>query len=146
MAVMKIGQLAEWTGVSTKAIRYYEQIGVLPEPERAANGYRSYSPTAADRIAFIRDAQTAGLSLLEIQLILDLRDSGETTCGHVIGSLEVHLAEVDRQMEDLKRTRARISEILTKARALDPAECNDPNRCQTIPKGSHDHHNHTPGP
>ena len=142
---MKIGQLAESAGVSTKAIRYYEQIGVLPAPARAGNGYRSYSPAAADRIAFIRDAQTAGLSLLEIQSILDLRDSGASTCGHVIGSLEMHLADVDRQMEDLKRTRNRIGEILTRARALDPAECNDPNRCQTIPKGGHDHHDHTPG-
>jgi len=141
---MKIGQLAERAGVSTKAIRYYEQVGVLPEPERAANGYRSYSHSAADRIAFIRDAQTAGLSLIEIQLILDLRDSGEATCGHVIGSLEMHLAEVDRQMTDLKRTRNRISAIITRARALDPAECTDPNRCQTIPKGSHDHHDHAP--
>ena len=133
---MKIGQLAERTGVSTKTIRYYEDIGVLPEPERAANGYRRYADKTADRLAFIQDAQTAGLSLLEIQRILDLRDGGEATCGHVIGSLEAHLDELDRQMEDLRRTRRRLTEIIERARSLDPAECNDPNRCQTIPKGS----------
>lgn len=133
---MKIGQLAERTGVSTKAIRYYEDIGVLPEPEREANGYRTYSSAVADRISFIQDAQTAGLSLLEIQMILDLRDSGESTCGHVIGSLEAHLNEVDRQMDDLTRTRHRLVEIIDRARAMDPAECDDPNRCQTIPKGT----------
>lgn len=136
MTDMKIGQLAERTGVSTKAIRYYEDIGVLPEPERAANGYRTYSPAAAERIAFIQDAQTAGLSLVEIQLILDLRDSGESTCGHVIGSLEAHLSEVDRQMDELQRTRHRLVEIIDRATAMDPAECSDPNRCQTIPKGT----------
>lgn len=136
---MKIGQLAERVGVSTKAIRYYETIGVLPEPERAANGYRSYSPATAERIAFIQDAQTAGLSLLEIQTILELRDSGEATCGHIIGALQSHLDEVDRQMDDLRRTKERLSEILDRARSLDPADCNDPNRCQTIPKESHDH-------
>lgn len=133
---MKIGQLAERTGVSTKAIRYYEDIGVLPEPERATNGYRRYTPAAADRIQFIQDAQSAGLSLLEIQAILELRDSGESTCGHVIDSLEMHLAEVDRQMEDLKRTKARLTAIIERARVLDPADCDDPNRCQTIPKGA----------
>lgn len=130
---MKIGQLAERTGVSTKAIRYYEDIGVLPAPERAANGYRTYNAAMAERISFIQDAQSAGMSLTEIQLILDLRDSGESTCGHVIGTLEMRLGEVDRQMEDLQRTRQRIDDILARARALDPTECSDPNRCQTIP-------------
>ena len=132
---MKIGQLAEHAGVSAKTIRYYEGIGVLPEPERAGNGYRSYDPAVVERLAFIQDAQSAGLSLAEIQVILDLRDSGESTCGHVIGSLEARLIDVDRQMEDLKRTRLRLEEIISRARSLDPAKCNDPNRCQTIPRG-----------
>lgn len=131
---MKIGQLAERTGVSTKTIRYYEEIGVLPEPARAVNGYRRYEEVTADRIGFIQDAQSAGLSLLEIQMILDLRDSGEATCGHVIGSLEMRLEDVERQMEDLRRTRSRLAEIIDRARSLDPAHCSDPNRCQTIPK------------
>ena len=134
---MKIGQLAERTGVSTKAIRYYEQIGVLPEPKRAHNGYRAYDPGAAERIAFIQDAQSAGLSLLEIQMILELRDGGESTCGHVIATLETHLAELDRQLEELNRTRRRLTDIITRARSLDPAVCDDPNRCQTIPDRHH---------
>jgi MerR family transcriptional regulator, copper efflux regulator len=133
---MKIGQLAESTGLSTKTIRYYEDIGVLPEPDRSANGYRTYQPDVAERIAFIQDAQSAGLSLLEIQMILELRDSGEATCGHVIESLELQLAEVDHQMEELQRTRSRLNEIIVRARSLDPKDCSDPNRCQTIPKGN----------
>ncbi len=132
---MKIGQLAERTGVSTKAIRYYEDIGVLPEPERAANGYRTYDVTSAERISFIQDAQSAGLSLNEIQMILELRDGGESTCHHVIEAMKRHLEDVDAQMEDLKRTRRRLGEIIERAAALNPADCNDPNRCQTIPKG-----------
>ena len=133
---MKIGQLADETGVSAKTIRYYEEIGVLPEPARLPNGYRHYGADVTDRIAFIHDAQSAGLSLIEIQMILDLRDSGEATCGHVIGSLEAHLADVDRQMDDLTRTRRRLTDIIDRARSLDPGDCNDPNRCQTIPKGT----------
>lgn len=133
---VKIGQLAERSGVSTKTIRYYERIGVLPEPQRAGNGYRRYDSGAAERIRFIQDAQSAGLSLAEIQMILELRDGGRATCGHVIATLESHLDEVDQQMEDLHRTRDRLVEIIDRARALDPADCNDPNRCQTIPKGT----------
>jgi len=126
---VKIGQLAERTGVSTKTIRYYEDIGVLPPARRESNGYRVYDTTATDRIAFVQDAQSAGMSLLEIQMILDLRDHGESTCGHVIATFE-------RQMDDLRRTRDRLGEIIDRSRALDPADCNDPNRCQTIPKGA----------
>ncbi|HEX6285917.1 MAG TPA: heavy metal-responsive transcriptional regulator [Acidimicrobiia bacterium] len=133
---MKIGQLAERTGVSTKAIRYYENIGVLPPARREANGYRVYDKAAAERIGFIQDAQSAGMSLLEIQMILGLRDDGVSTCGHVIATLETHRAEIGRQMEDLERTRRRLDEIIESARALDPADCDDPNRCQTIPKGT----------
>ena len=130
---MKIGQLAERTGVSTKAIRYYEEIGVLPEPARSANGYRTYDASAEDRLSFIQDAKSAGLSLLEIQVILELRTEGEQTCHHVTTSLEMRLAEIDRQMQELQRTRSHIAEIVARANSLNPDECNDPNRCQTIP-------------
>lgn len=134
---MKIGQLADVTGVSTKAIRYYEQIGVLPEPERESNGYRIYNKGAADRLSFIQDSQTAGLSLLEIQMILDLRNGGDNTCNHVIGTLQSHVDQVERQMSELIRTRKRLLNLIKRAESLDPVDCNDPNRCQTIPKGKH---------
>lgn len=129
---MKIGELASQTGVSTQAIRYYESIGVLPQAVRRPNGYRNYDDTAVKRLSFIRDAQTSGLSLSEIQMILEMKDRGESTCGHVIGMLEDHLAEVDRQLGDLKRTRSRLEELIGRARRMDPAECTDRDRCQTI--------------
>lgn len=129
---MRIGELAEKTGVTTKTIRYYEGIGVIPEPERMANGYRIYDEVDADRLHFVRDAQAAGLSLVEINLILDLRDEGESTCEHVIDMLESHLSDVDRQLEELGRTRDQLRAMTTRAQQLDPNSCTDPNRCQTI--------------
>ncbi len=101
---MRIGQLAQRAGVSTKTIRYYEDIGVLPEPERAANGYRDYDEKSIDRLSFIKDAQASGLSLVEIETVLELREAGESSCHHTIAILK----------------------------ALDPSDCQDPNRCQTI--------------
>jgi DNA-binding transcriptional MerR regulator len=132
---MRIGELAARTGVSTKTIRFYEESGVLPEPEREQNGYRAYLPEAVGRLRFVRDAQSAGLRLDEISHILELRDQGEATCLHTIALLESHLSDVDRQIEELKRTRDRLAEMTERARALDPAACNDPNRCQTISVG-----------
>ena len=129
---MKIGELANKTGLTTKTIRYYEDIGVLPEPGRQANGYRSYHPSVIDRVGFIKDAQASGLSLIEIQVILELRDEGESTCGHTVRLLESHLEDVQTQIIDLHRTRTLLEKMIVKAKALDPADCLNPNRCQTI--------------
>ncbi len=129
---MKIGELASRSGVSAQTIRYYENIGVLPEAVRLSNGYRNYDDSAVKRLAFIRDSQTSGLSLAEIQMVLEMKDAGESTCGHVIGMLEGHLSEVDRQIGDLERTRERLEQMVSKAREMDPSNCTDPDRCQTI--------------
>ncbi len=129
---MQIGDLARRTGVSTKTIRYYEEIGVLPEPERARNGYRDYPDDAIDRLEFIREAQATGLTLTEIGFILDLRSHGEATCQHVIDLLERHLDALDRHITTLRRTRRKLAALTERARTLDPADCRDPNRCQTI--------------
>jgi MerR family transcriptional regulator, copper efflux regulator len=130
--MMRIGQVAEEIGVSTKAIRFYEDAGILPAADRAENGYRVYEQPTVDRLRFIKDAQSAGLTLSEIGTILDLRDLGESSCHHTIEILEGHLSEVDRQIEELRRTRGRLVEMTERAKALDPAQCDDPNRCQTI--------------
>ncbi len=129
---MRIGELTGRTGVSTKTIRYYEGIGLLTPPERMPNGYRHYDPNAEDRLRFIRDAQATGLSLAEIGSILDLRAHGESTCGHVIELLEQHLKDLDLHMKRLRRARRNLTELTERARGLDPTDCTDSNRCQTI--------------
>ena len=129
---MNIGELAKRTGVSSKTIRYYESIGVLPGPERAANGYRSYGGEAEDRLQFIRDARATGLSLTEIGSILELRDEGEATCEHVAELLAHHVIELDQRIAALEAAREQLSELAKRAGGLDPAACTDANRCQTI--------------
>ncbi|HSJ83200.1 MAG TPA: heavy metal-responsive transcriptional regulator [Acidimicrobiia bacterium] len=129
---MRIGELARRTGVPTKTIRYYEEVGVLPAPERSANDYRDYPEEAVDRLGFVRDAQATGLTLAEIASILDLRGQGEATCHHVIELLEGHLTALDRHIQTLRETRKKLTALTEQARSLDPSECRDPNRCQTI--------------
>jgi MerR family copper efflux transcriptional regulator len=132
---MKIGELGRQTDVSAKTIRYYEEIGLLPEPQRAANGYREYRDDAVLRLQFIRDAQATGLTLTEIASILDLRSDGEGTCHHVVELLERHLEDLDRHIESLHTTRGQLVALTERARDLNPEECTDPNRCQTIAAG-----------
>ena len=81
---------------------------------------------------FIRDAQATGLTLTEIGSILDMRDRGNATCTHVTGLLERHLAELDRRIATLQATRSQLAALTERARRLDPTDCTDPHRCQTI--------------
>jgi MerR family copper efflux transcriptional regulator len=129
---VKIGELAERTGTTTKTIRYYESIDLLAEPERTDSGYRSYDETAVDRLRFIRQAQGTGLSLIEIRSILELKDAGSRSCEHTRALLERHIADVDAQIERLRRAREELVSMAERARSLDPADCTDPNRCQVV--------------
>jgi MerR family transcriptional regulator, copper efflux regulator len=72
---MRIGELAEQAGISTKAIRYYEQVGILTPPARTPSGYRSYDDTALGRLSFVRAAQAVGLTLGEIRQVIAFRGS-----------------------------------------------------------------------
>lgn len=129
---MRIGELAETAGVSTKTIRYYESIGLLPEPTRTVSGYRAYDDSGAERLAFIRDAQASGLSLAEIASVLELKESGTASCQHTRSLLERHIVEVDAQIARLRETRTTLVAMAERASALDPSTCTDPNRCQVI--------------
>lgn len=129
---MKIGELGSRTGLSTKTLRYYESIGLLPEPERTPSGYRDYDDTAVERVRFVRDAQATGLSLAEISSVLELKDAGSTSCQHTRALLERHVQELDAQIERLTQARAELAAMAARASALDPGACTDPNRCQVI--------------
>ncbi len=129
---MRIGELGERCGVTTKTIRYYESIGLLTEPARTASGYRDYGDDAVERLRFIRDAQSTGLSLSEVASVLELKGSGERSCAHTMALIDSHVASIDAQIEQLTAARRELEALAQRARKLDPASCTDPNRCQVI--------------
>ncbi|MFE3388670.1 heavy metal-responsive transcriptional regulator [Streptomyces anulatus] len=130
---MRIGDLATRSGLTTKTIRYYEQAGLMPEPPRTSSGYRDYPPAAEARLAFIRDAQHAGLTLAEIRGILALRDGGEAPCGHVTDLIHQHLEEINRRMAELRKTRTVLRDLARQAAEADPQSCSDAdNICRII--------------
>lgn len=103
---MKIGEVAQRVGVNPKTIRFYESIGVIPEPPRTHSGYRDYDDEHVERLRFIKSAQRVGLKLEDIAEVMAFRDRGERPCGYVV---EVVRREVDdlsariREMRQLKR-------------------------------------------
>ena len=129
---MLIGEVARRSGVSAKTLRYYEDIGLVPRPDRSTSGYRDYHPSVLDRIAFIRSSQGLGLSLGEIRSIVALREDGETPCAHVLDLLCDRAAEIDRTIRDLGALKADLNRLVERAQQLHPADC-DPSRvCHLI--------------
>ena len=131
---MRIGTLAQRTGLSTKTIRYYESIGVLPEPKRSPSGYRDYDAETSERLQFIRSAKAVGLSLGEIREILAYRDRGETPCAHVVDVIRRRASQIDDQIAQLEGMRTELRRLERRARTLDPENCAPLDVCHVIPR------------
>ncbi len=132
---MRIGELARRAGTTTKTLRFYEQAGLLPEPDRTPSGYRDYDPAALDRLAFVKAAQAAGLTLAEIRAIVAIREAQGPPCEHVVGLLDAHAADLDQRITELTDLRLEVERLRARARDLDPAACGAAAVCHVIPTG-----------
>ncbi|MBD0710485.1 MULTISPECIES: heavy metal-responsive transcriptional regulator [unclassified Streptomyces] len=129
---MRIGDLAAASGVTAKTLRFYEQSGLLPAPPRTPGGYRDYPGEAVARLAFIRDAQGAGLTLAEIRSVLVLRDGGQAPCAQVTALVDRRLVEIDRRLAELSETREALRLLARRAAAVDPAGCAEGDICTIL--------------
>ena len=112
---MRIGELAELVGVNPKTVRYYEGIGLLPDPERRRSGYRDYTEDDVERLRFVKTAQRLNLALSEISEILAFRERAEPPCDYVLGVLDRQVEDLDRRMAEMAQLRDQL--IALKARA-----------------------------
>lgn len=129
---MLIGEPSQRSGVRAKTLRFYEDAGVLPPPERTASGYRDYRDDALNRLAFIRSAQAAGLTLAEIRGVVTIRDGGTPPCSHVVELLDAKAAEVDRQMSELRTLKRELTRLRSRAPAVDPVACDPRSVCEVL--------------
>ncbi|MEM9973300.1 MAG: helix-turn-helix domain-containing protein [Pseudomonadota bacterium] len=118
-----IGMLAKHTGTKVQTIRYYEQIGLLPEPERTSGGQRRYGAAALDRLAFIRHARDLGFGLDAIRELLDLSDRPDRPCTDVDTIARRHLKDVERRILRLESLKLELSRMLSDCRAGRVSDC-----------------------
>jgi len=118
---MLISELGRRLNVNPKTIRYYEEIGLLPEPARNPSGYRVYFDRDVERLDFILRAKALDFSLQEIGEILALRERGEAPCPYVLHQIETKIAQVDRKIEQLRQLRTELEGLQDEAAAL-PSE------------------------
>jgi len=121
--VLGRGELAKLTGCNLETIRYYENIGVMPDPPRSSKNYRVYDDGHVARLRFIMRARELGFTLDEVRDLLALVDGGAQTCGEVQGLANAHLANVRAKIADLKRIEHVLSSTVAQCTGDDVPDC-----------------------
>src|SRR5690242_7776670 len=98
---MRIGEIAALVGLTTRAIRHYHHVGLLPEPERRPNGYRAYSIRDAVLLARVRRLTELGLGLDEVRDVL--ADDAGRELAEVLAELDADLARAEAAIRERPR-------------------------------------------
>jgi DNA-binding transcriptional MerR regulator len=133
--LQRIGVIARELGINPKTIRYYEEIGLIPEPARTPQGYRLYTREAVERIAFILRARALDFSLEDIGEILAFRERGQTPCTRVTELVAQRIQEIDAKIGALEQLRSDLEKLQTQSQNLPPQPAADDGCfCQLIEK------------
>ncbi|WP_018409473.1 MerR family transcriptional regulator [Methylocystis rosea] len=103
MQPLTIGRLAAAAGVNFEAVRYYERIGLMPPPARAASGHRAYEEAHVRRLTFIRRARELGFSIEDIRALLTLAEPSHASCVQAQEIAQAHLDDVRAKLADLAK-------------------------------------------
>ncbi|MBG52464.1 MAG: Cu(I)-responsive transcriptional regulator [Alphaproteobacteria bacterium] len=120
---MKIGTVAEQTGVSAKTIRYYEEIGLLEAPPRQENGYRAYTDDDVRFLDFINRARRLGFSVAECKDLLTLYRDKSRASADVKALALAHVAEIDQKLRELQSIRHTLATLAHKCHGDDRPDC-----------------------
>lgn len=118
-----IGRLSAATGVKVPTIRFYEQIGLLPEPARNESDYRVYDDAAFQRLGFIRHARQLGFEIDAIRSLLDLADNPTRPCGEANRIAERQLFAVEAKIESLEALRTELQRMQVACAGGQASDC-----------------------
>ncbi len=106
---MRIGELGQATGVDVETIRYYEKAGLLPDPSRLDNGYRSYSQMHLERLSFIRHCRALDISLADIARLVEFMEHPSTDCGDLNALIDQQLSKVRARLASMQALENQLS-------------------------------------
>ena len=117
------GKLAKQTGCNTETIRYYEKIGIMPDPPRSSSGYRFYDDHHQRRLRFIMKSRELGFSIEDIKSLLGLVDCHAVSCAEVEKIAKAHLLLVHQKISELHRIADALSLTVKQCSGNDVPEC-----------------------
>ena len=123
MTAMPIGRLAKATGVKVPTIRFYEGIGLLPEPLRTHSDRRVYDRAAVDRLAFIKHARQLGFTVEAIRSLLDLSDHPDRPCEQANALAAAQLKTVEAKIRQLQALRRELRRMVATACEGQVSDC-----------------------
>ena len=123
VSVLRRSDLARLTGCNLETIRYYETIGIMPEPPRTAANYRAYDDAHVARLRFVMRSRDLGFTLAEIRDLLGLVDGKAGTCADVQALASRHIGSVRAKIADLRRIEEELSETVSRCTGDDVPEC-----------------------
>jgi MerR family copper efflux transcriptional regulator len=111
MRDLKIGEVANRSGVSPKTIRFYEEAGIIKRAARGENHYRTYGEADIQTLRFIQRARALGFPLKDISKLLELYRNGQRASGAVKKLALEHVAELDRKIAEMTAIRNAIAAL-----------------------------------
>lgn len=120
---MNIGKAAETAGVSSKMIRHYEQIGLLPAAARTESGYRQYSARDVSILRFIRQARRMGFSMQQIANLLGMWSDDHRTSREVKALAMAHLADLDQKMREIAEMKGALERLVAACHGDEHPHC-----------------------
>lgn len=120
---MQIGEVAKRSGVSAKMIRHYEEIGLIPAPDRRDSNYRDYGHHDLHRLAFVRRARDLGFSIEQIRDLLRLWGDRQRSSAEVKRVTETHIAELDQKIRLLGEMRHTLANLAHACDGDDRPDC-----------------------
>jgi Cd(II)/Pb(II)-responsive transcriptional regulator len=109
--MMRISELSKATGVEVETIRYYEKQGLLAEPTREQNGYRSYLAEHLERLSFIRHCRALDMPLGEVRRLLDFMQHPSEDCADVNQLVDTQLARVRARLKSMSALEKQLSQL-----------------------------------
>jgi len=120
---MNIGEASARSGVSAKMIRYYEETGLLPKPERRQSGYRLYDESDVHRLRFVRRARDFGFSMERIRELLRLWHDRKRPSAQVKRIAEAHVADLDKKISELSALRDSMKDLARRCHGDQRPDC-----------------------
>lgn len=122
--LLRIGELAQATGVDNETIRYYEKTGLLPAPIRSGNGYRAYGVSHLERLAFIRHCRALDISLADVKRLLEFVDQPATDCGDIDRLIDAQLSRVRARLKSMQALEQQLTALRSRCDENHPSkEC-----------------------
>ena len=121
--MLKIGEISKRTGIAVSTLRYYEQVGMLPAPERLESGYRLYDRHHLERITFLKNTRKLGFSQQRIKALVTLLENPNRTSKKVKAAVQSHLEEIREKRRLIQNIENQLNQIIAKCDGGEKSDC-----------------------